>query len=107
MFKVYIKIYITHSLLPEKSDSWAKHDSAPKRVIMTFMKSYFKKDGNIITYNLLRSNKLTMKLKAKSTSLVRTIKRIRREIPNTIESVKTSFYDNLHLILKNTRDILR
>ena len=59
---------------------------------MMLAKPYLKKERNITTDNYFTSTKLANLLKSKNTSLLGTLNKVRREVPNKIESTRNEHY---------------
>ena len=73
-------------------------------VVMKLAEPYLKKGRNIATDNYFTSTKLANLLKSKNTSLLGTLNKVRREVPNKIKSMRneqyaTSFYKSGDMLL--------
>ena len=62
---------------------------------------YIKKGRKVITNNFFTSSKLAEKLQAQNSSLVRTMKRIGREIPMEVRNSRENRYNSY--VLKNNQ----
>ena len=70
-------------------------------VVMQLMEPYLHKGRNVTTDNFFTSLNLAMKLQQQDTSIVGTMNRIRREIPNEIKTWKENLYSSM--ILKHDK----
>lgn len=68
--------------------------SLSEHVVLKLMEPFLGKGRNVTTDNFFTSVKLAEKLKAKKTSIVGTMNRIRREIPAEIKSMKAPLYSS-------------
>jgi hypothetical protein len=71
-------------------------------VVMSLMQPYFKFGHNVTCDNFFTSNTLAEDLKKEKTSIVGTIRKNRRELPNTLPAIETSLirYDSKFLVNK-------
>lgn len=77
-----------------KDDLRPRDETLPESVIMKLMEPFQKKGRNVTTDNFFTTVKLGKKLKSNGTSIVGTIRRSRKEIPNAVKTMKAHLYDS-------------
>lgn len=82
-----------------KDDHRPATQSMPAHVVMKLMEPFAGKGRNVTTDNFFTSLRLSEELKAKKTSIVGTMNRIRREIPNEVKTMKIPLYSTI--VLRN------
>ncbi|XP_073529686.1 uncharacterized protein [Phyllobates terribilis] len=76
-----------------KDDTRRAEDRLADHVVMKLLDPFLKKGRNVTTDNYFTSVKLAKQLKSKGTTIVRTLNKIRREVPKEIKSMKEELYN--------------
>lgn len=82
-----------------KNEARPKNQSLSEYIVIQLMEPFLGKGRNVTCDNFFTSVKLAEKLKAKRTSIVGTVNRIRREVPKAIKSLREPLYSST--ILRN------
>lgn len=85
-----------------KDDSRPKDESLGEHVILELMKPFQNKGRNITTDNFFTTQKLALRLKEKRTSIVGTVNRGRREIPQQVKVMKEPLHSTILLQSKES-----
>ena len=75
-----------------KDDSRSANDTLASHVVLKLSEPYLNKGRNVTTDNFFTTNELAKKLKTTKTSMVGTVNRIRRQIPQEIKKMKAELY---------------
>lgn len=87
-----------------KDDSRSANDTLASHVVLKLSEPYLNKGRNVTTDNFFTTNELAKKLKTRKTSMVGTVNRIRREIPQEIKKMKAELYATS--VLENDGNLL-
>ena len=85
--------YVVHGFTyVGRDENRSRDDRVSDQVIMRLLKPYLNKGRNVTTDNYFTSWELATELQKYKTSLMRTVNRIRKEVPGVIKHMKEPLY---------------